>query len=71
MSARVSPDGKKIDFDFVDVSGPTTHGHMQHATFTFIDANHHTEEWTFLLPGDKKMSGKMELQRVSEVASRP
>ena len=72
LVSKVSPDGKKIEFDFVDVSGNTQFGHMYHAVFTIIDANHHIEEWTFKLPGDKFMSGRLDLQRVKkqEVASR-
>lgn len=64
MAARISEDGKKIEFDFLDVSGSTQYGHMQHAVFTIIDANHHTEEWSFMLPDGKSMSGRMDLQRV-------
>ena len=64
MTAKVSEDGKKIEFDFLDVSGSTQYGNMQHAVFTIIDADHHTEEWTFKLPGDKTMGGLMDLQRV-------
>src|SRR5207302_1877538 len=41
---KISPDGKKLEFDLVDVSGGTKFGHMHHAVFTIIDANHHTEE---------------------------
>ena len=63
MTGTLSADGKTIDFDFLDVAGPTDHGHMQHATFTIIDANHHTEDWTYLMPGDKVMRGHMDLQR--------
>ncbi|MGA2743136.1 MAG: hypothetical protein ABSE44_00450 [Candidatus Sulfotelmatobacter sp.] len=63
MTARTSPDGKTLDFDFLDVAGSTQYGHMQHATFTVIDANHHTEDWTFLMPGDKPMRGHLDLQR--------
>lgn len=63
MVAKVSPDGKTLDFDFLDVAGPTEYGHMQHATFTIIDADHHTEDWTYLMPGDKLMRGHMDLQR--------
>jgi hypothetical protein len=72
MVSKVSEDGKKIEFDFLDVAGPVQYGHMYHAVFTIIDANHHIEEWTFKLPGDKVMGGRMELQRVQpkEVASR-
>jgi hypothetical protein len=66
MTAKISEDGKRIDFDFLDVSGSTQYGNMQHAAFTIIDADHHTEEWTFKLPGDKTMGGRMELHRVTQ-----
>jgi len=29
---------------------------MHHAVFTVIDANHHTEDWTYMTPGDKPVS---------------
>lgn len=64
MVARTSADGKKIEFDFVDVAGGTQYGHMHHAVFTIIDADHHTEDWTFMEPGDKPMQAHMDLQRV-------
>jgi len=63
MAARVSPDGKTLEFDFLDVAGSTQYGHMQHAVFTMIDANHHTEDWTYLMPGDKAVHAHMDLQR--------
>jgi hypothetical protein len=63
MAARTSPDGKRVEFDFVDVSGSTKYGHMQHAVFNIIDANHHTEDWTYMMPGDKPMHAHMDLQR--------
>jgi hypothetical protein len=69
MAARVSPDGKTVEFDFLDVAGSTKYGHMQHAVFTFIDANHHTEDWTFAMPGDKLMRAHLDLQRVQQQAS--
>lgn len=64
MMSRQSPDGKIIEFDFADMSGGNQHGHMHHAVFTFIDANHHTEDWTYMMPGDKPMRAHMELTRV-------
>jgi hypothetical protein len=64
MVARTSPDGKKVEFDFLDVAGNLQHGHMQHAVFTVLDANHHTEDWTYLMPGDKPVHAHMDLQRV-------
>jgi hypothetical protein len=63
MTGKISPDGKKVEFDFLDVSGSTRYGHMQHAVFTIIDANHHTEDWTYLMPGDKPVHAHMDLQR--------
>jgi hypothetical protein len=71
MAARVSPDGKQVDFDFLDVSGPTTYGHMQHVRFTFVDSTHHSEEWTWALPNGKTMGAEMQLHRVESVASLP
>jgi hypothetical protein len=63
MVARTSPDGKKVEFDFLDLSGGTQHGHMDHAVFTMIDANHHTEDWTYIMPGDKPMHAHFDLER--------
>jgi hypothetical protein len=63
MVAKTSPDGKTVEFDFVDVAGSTEYGHMHHAVFTMIDENHHTEDWTFMVPGDKHVQAHMELQR--------
>jgi hypothetical protein len=63
MAARVSPDGTKVEFDFIDVAGNMQYGHMQHALFTIIDANHHTEEWTYMMPGDKPVRAHFDLQR--------
>jgi len=51
MVAKASPDGKTVEFDFVDVAGSTQCGHMHHAVFTVIDASHHTEDWTFMVEG--------------------
>ena len=63
MVARTSPDGKTIEFDFVDVSGSNQNGHMHHAVFTVIDANHHTEDWTYMMPGDKPVRAHLDLKR--------
>jgi hypothetical protein len=63
MAARTSPNGKTIEFDFLDVAGAMQYGHMHHAVFTIIDANHHTEDWTFMAPGDKPIYAHMDLLR--------
>jgi hypothetical protein len=63
MVARTSRDGAAVEFDFVDVAGGTQYGHMHHAVFTAIDANHHTEDWTYMEPGDKPVRVHMDLTR--------
>jgi len=63
MIAKASPDGKTVEFEFADVACSTEYGHMHHAVFIIIDANHHTEDWTFMLPGDKHLQAHMDLQR--------
>ena len=63
MAARTSPDGKTVEFDFLDLAGGTQYGHMHHAVFTVIDANHHTEDWTYIMPGDKPVNAHFDLQR--------
>jgi hypothetical protein len=63
MIGKVSPDGKKVEFEFVDLSGGNEYGHMYHAVFTTIDADHHTEDWTYMMPGDKPLHAHMDLTR--------
>jgi len=63
MVARPSVDGKTVEFDLVDISGPLKYGHMHHAVFTMIDANHHTEDWTYMMPGDKPIHAHFDLTR--------
>jgi len=64
MVARKSVDGKTVEFDFVDLSGGNDYGHMHHMVFTPIDANHHTEDWTYMMPGDKPVHAHFDLKRV-------
>ena len=68
MVAKASPDGKTVEFEFVDVAGSTKHGHMHHAVFTVIDANHHTEDWTFMVEGKQgpmPVEAHFDLRRVN------
>ncbi|MGZ4825385.1 MAG: hypothetical protein ACXVZT_12260 [Terriglobales bacterium] len=65
MVGKVSPDGKTLEFDFLDLAGPNQYGHMHHAVFTFIDANHHIEEWTWMGPGEKPTRVRFDLQRTN------
>jgi hypothetical protein len=63
MTGKISPDQKTVEFEFLDVAGSTEYGHMHHAVFTVIDANHHTEDWTYMTPGDKPVHARVDLQR--------
>ncbi len=64
MIARRSADGKTVEFDFADMSGGNEHGHMYHSIFTFVDDDHHVEDWTYMLPGDKPIHAHFDLHRV-------
>jgi hypothetical protein len=68
MVGKLSPDGKTLEFEFLDLSGGNKHGHMHHAKFTFIDENHHTEDWTYMMPGDKPVRAHFDLQRTNAVS---
>jgi hypothetical protein len=65
MTGTRSPDGKVLEFEFADLSGGDTFGHMYHAVFTIIDEKHHTEDWTYMTPGDKPIKAHFDLHRVS------
>ncbi|MGA8539547.1 MAG: hypothetical protein WB566_08600, partial [Terriglobales bacterium] len=60
----ISADGKSVGFEFFDGTniGPGD-GHMQRASFTESDPDHHVEEWTFLDHG-KDMKEVFTLARV-------
>lgn len=56
MAASLSPDGKILEFSFLDatnLASPQT-GHMNHAVFTFADADHYSEDWTWIEGGQSK-----------------
>jgi hypothetical protein len=38
---------------------------MQRAVFTFIDENHHTEEWTYRMPDGNAARVRFDLQRTN------
>ncbi len=63
MTGKIAPDGKTVEFEFLDVAGSLEYGHMHHAVFTALDANHHTEDWTYMGPGDHPVRAHFDLQR--------
>ncbi|HST11558.1 MAG TPA: hypothetical protein VLL05_14375 [Terriglobales bacterium] len=62
MTGKLGPDGKTVDFEFLDIAGSTEYGHMHHAVFTAVDQNHHVEDWTFM-QGEKPVHAHFDLQR--------
>src|SRR6476646_2684180 len=65
MEGKLSPDGKTLEFTFIDVAGSNLHEHMHHARFTFIDGDHHTEDWTFML-GNTQVHAHFDLHRTGD-----
>src|SRR6266851_7096098 len=63
LTGKMSPDGKTVEFEFKDISGNTDY-HMHHSVFTLIDANHHTEDWTFMMK-DKPIHAHFDLHRTN------
>lgn len=63
MEGRISDDGRSITFDIVDMAGHTKHGHMNRAVFTFVDADHHIEEWTYVMPNGAFIRVRFDLRR--------
>jgi hypothetical protein len=63
MTGRVSPDGKSVQFDFLELAGSNQYGHMHRAAFTIIDDNHHVEDWVWMKPGDKPVRVHIDLRR--------
>jgi hypothetical protein len=66
MQASASADGKTITFNFLDATNLASPdaGHMHRVVFTFVDANHHTEDWQFQ-DHDKQIVAHFELQKKS------
>jgi hypothetical protein len=65
LIGKVSPDGKTVEFEFADLSGSDQYGHMHRIVFTFIDENRHTEEWTYMMPGNNPARGRFDAQRTN------
>lgn len=63
FEGKLSPDGKAIEFSFLDVTGSTRGGYLKGMAFTPIDANHHTAELTFVMPDGKPIQLRGEFQR--------
>jgi hypothetical protein len=65
MAWKMTPDGKTLEFDFLDIANYSSAqgSHMHNAVFTLLDPNHHTEEWTSLREGKPPIVGRLDLHR--------
>ena len=63
MTGKLSPDGKTLEFELKDISGSPEY-HMHHSVITIVDANHHTEDWTFMMK-DKPIHAHFDLHRAN------
>ena len=63
FEGKVSPDGKTIEFSFLDVAGGTQRGLVKRMAFIMIDADHHGIELTFIMPDGKPVEVRGEFQR--------
>jgi hypothetical protein len=66
-----SPHQKSVEFNFADISGSTEPAYLHDFAFNMIDADHHTEDWTFMLPGDKLLHAHFDLKRTKAGAASP
>ena len=63
FEGKMSPDGKAIEFSFLDVAGSTKGGLVKRMQFTMIDANHHGVEFTFIMPNGKPVELRGDFER--------
>jgi hypothetical protein len=64
LVAGKSKDPNSVDFHFVDISGSKSPAYLERFTFTVMDADHHTEDWTFKLPDNQALHAHFDLKRV-------
>ncbi|HYJ89437.1 MAG TPA: hypothetical protein VEW46_25475 [Pyrinomonadaceae bacterium] len=60
---KMSPDGKTIEFSFLDVAGGTRGGLAKDMVFTMIDADKHAIVLNFITPDGKPVDVRGEFQR--------
>ena len=63
LEGKMSPDGKKIEFSFLDAAGSTKGGLVKRMAFIMTDANKHVIELTFIIPNGKPIELRGEFER--------
>jgi len=62
---KMSPDGKRIEFSFLDVAGDTRGGLAKDMAFTMIEADKHAIVLNFITPDGKSVDVRGEFQRTN------
>jgi hypothetical protein len=68
LAARAATDPKTAIFEFVDISGSKSPLYLQQFVFNLVDADHHTEDWTFMLAGNRQLRAHFDLKRIRDIA---
>ena len=63
FEGKLTADEKSVEFSFLDVSGATQRGLMKRMMFTFVDANSHIIDVTYMLPDGKSVEARGEFRR--------
>ncbi|HKQ06928.1 MAG TPA: hypothetical protein VJ464_17495 [Blastocatellia bacterium] len=63
LEGKMSPDGKTLEFSFLDVVGSTRGGYVKDLAITMIDTDHHIVAFTFIMPDGKPMQLRGEFLR--------
>ena len=65
LEGKMSPDGKTVEFSFLDVAGSTRGGLVKRMAFILNDANKHVIEVTFIMPDGKPIELRGEFHRTN------
>lgn len=71
LVARRFEDPKITDFNLADISGSRSPLYLRRFVFTLLDADHHTEDWTFVLQNNQELHAHFDLRRVAKSVSVP
>ena len=64
LEGKMSPDGQKSEFSFVDVAGSTKGGLVKRMVITTVDANKFVLDFTFIMPDGNPIELRGEFKRV-------
>jgi hypothetical protein len=63
LEGKLSPDGNSVEFNLLDVAGPTERGFAKRIVFTMTDANNHVAELIYSMPDGKPVQARGAFQR--------